>query len=163
MLPVSPIITASTIEFQRAQKANDTPHLDWIAENYNTITDHPEAIPARILPLEVVEDLGENKWWEEYPLHSSSSELPGVVGSAEGSRLAAARVPKPRASEKVARPTPRLKVSAQAEGSRKRSAELVEDLEDEGVGLVLVIPHPPSTSHEDYYYCYYYSEADPCP
>ena len=130
MLPVSPIITASTIEFQRAQKANDTPHLDCIAENYNDIINHPEAIPARILPLEVVEDLGENKWWEEYPLHSSSSELPGVVGSAGGSRSAAARVPKPRASEKVTRPTPRLKASTQAESSRKRSAELVEDLEE---------------------------------
>ena len=132
MLPVSPIITASTIEFQRAQKANDTPHLDWIAENYKTISNHREAILARILPLEAVEDLGENKWWEEYPLHSSSSELPGVLGSTGGSHMVTARVPKPRATEKVARPTPRLKVSAQAEGSRKRSAELVEDLEDEG-------------------------------
>ena len=46
--------------------------------------------------------------------------------------MVTAQVPKPRATEKVARPTPRLKVSAQAEGSRKRSAELVEDLEDEG-------------------------------
>ena len=127
MLPVSPIITASTIEFQRAQKANDTSHLDWIAENYNDIINHPEAIPGRILPLETVEDLGENKWWEEYSLHSSSSE---VLGSAGGSCSAAARVPKPRASEKVTCPTPRLKASAQAESSRKRSAELVEDLEE---------------------------------
>ena len=53
-----------------------------------------------------------------------------MVGSAGGSRSAAARVPKPRASEKVTRPTPRLKASTQAESSRKRSAELVEDLEE---------------------------------
>ena len=61
MLFVSPIITASIIEFQQAQKANDTPHLDWIAENYNNIINHSEAIPGRILSLEAVEDLGVNK------------------------------------------------------------------------------------------------------
>ena len=42
------------------------------------------------------------------------------------------RVPRPRATEKVTHLTSRLKASAQAEGLRKRSAKLVEDLEEEG-------------------------------